>query len=441
MASQILHLCIDLGGSITGEHGVGLEKRAYLPQMFNAADMATMTRLRQAMDPKEIANRGKMLQVASGMLQVAPDHVSRSMGQTAQPKTIAEVQEAVRSSERIALRGGGSKPGMSMAADDATVLDMRGLSGIVEYEPDEFVFTARAGTPLAEINALLAEHGQYLPFDPPFVDAGATLGGATAAGLSGPRRYRYGGLRDFVIGVRFVNGRGDLVRGGGKVVKNAAGFDLPKLMVGSLGRLGALVELSFKVFPQPAGFATVRASFSSLAAAVNAMTGLTARPLDIEAVDLEPSADGVSLVVRIGGRADLLPARVERLQSLLGRGEPLHGDEERDYWQGIDGFRWTASSPALVKTPLNALQVDALDQKLAGLSVRRRYSVAGNVAWIALPNVDLLPALSSALTGLGLGGVLVRGSVSPPLLGVRSGGSFYRRVKQALDPDGRFGEL
>ncbi len=249
MASQILHLCIDLGGSITGEHGVGLEKRAYLPQMFNEADMATMTRLRQAMDPKEIANRGKMLQVAGGRLQVASDapqeasgHVARFTDQTVQPVTVAEVQEAVRSFERIALRGGGTKPGLAAAVDGVTVLDMRGLSGIVEYEPDEFVFTALAGTPVAEVAALLAEHGQYLPFDPPFVDAGATLGGATAAGLSGPRRYRYGGVRDFVIGVRFVDGRGDVVRGGGKVVKNAAGFDLPKLMAGSLGRLGALVE-------------------------------------------------------------------------------------------------------------------------------------------------------------------------------------------------------
>jgi glycolate oxidase len=448
MASQILHLCIELGGSITGEHGVGLEKRAYLPQMFSETDMATMTRLRRAMDPKEIANRGKMLPVAGGRLQVASDapqaatdHVSRFTDQTVQPATITEVQEAVRSCERIALRGGGTKPGMAAAGDGIAVLDLRGLSGIVEYEPDEFVFTALAGTPLAEVVALLAEHGQYLPFDPPFVDAGATLGGATAAGLSGPRRYRYGGVRDFVIGVRFVDGRGDVVRGGGKVVKNAAGFDLPKLMVGSLGRLGALVELSFKVFPQPAGFATLRADFTSLAAAVDAMTGLTARPLDIEAIDLEPAADGAALLVRIGGRADLLQARVERLQSLLGRGEPLRGDDERDYWRGVDGFRWAAGSAALVKTPLNALQVGALDQKLAELASLRRYSVAGNVAWIALPEAEHLPALDSMLTALNLAGVVVRGPASQQLLGVRSGDPFYRRVKQALDPEGRFGVL
>jgi glycolate oxidase len=452
MASQILHLCIDLGGSITGEHGVGLEKRAYLPQMFGEADMATMTRLRQAMDPKEIANRGKMLAVNDEFGTMNDESRKRggkgigepvpvSEGELVRPASVAEVQEAVRAYAQLTIRGGGTKSGMGAPVDGAAVLDMRGLSGIVEYEPNEFVFTALAGTPLAEIEALLAEHGQYLPFDPPFVDTGATLGGATAAGLSGPRRYRYGGLRDFVIGVRFVDGRGDVVRGGGKVVKNAAGFDLPKLMVGSLGRLGALVELSVKVFPQPAAFATLRAEFETLAAAVDAMTGLTRRPLDIETLDLEPAAGGASLLVRIGSREDLLRPRAERLQGIVGGDELLTGMVERTYWHGIGELQWAAGNEALVKTPLNARQVVQLDQKLAELGLLRRYSVAGNAAWIALPQGNQLPALDSALAELGLAGVVVRGPASRPLLGVRSGEPFYQRVKQALDPEGRFGVL
>ncbi|MEI2692604.1 MAG: FAD-binding protein [Anaerolineae bacterium] len=368
-------------------------------------------------------------------------HASRFTEPVVQPRTMGEVQELVRGFPRIALRGGGTKPGMAGSVDDATVLDMRGLSGIVEYEPDEFVFTALAGTPLVEIAALLAEHGQYLPFDPPFAAAGATLGGATAAGLSGPRRYRYGGVRDFVIGVRFVDGRGQVVRGGGKVVKNAAGFDLPKLMAGSLGRLGALVELSFKVFPQPAAFATLRVDYASLAAAVDAMADLTARPLDIEAIDLELADRGVSLLVRIGGREELLRPRMERLQGILGSGEMLTGDAEGTFWRGSGEMQWAASSDALVKTPLNAQQIVALDQKLAELGVLRRYSVAGNTAWIALPETGQLPELNSALASLALGGVLVRGPAGQPLLGLRSGQSFYRRVKQVLDPGGRFGDF
>ncbi len=261
---------------------------------------------------------------------------------------------------------------------------MSGLRGVVEYEPNEFVFTALAGTPVAEVVAMLAEHGQYLPFDPPFAAAGATLGGAVASGLSGPGRYRYGGVRDFVIGVRFVDGLGQLVRGGGKVVKNAAGFDLPKLMVGSLGRLGALVELSFKVFPKPPAFGTLRVDYPSLAAAIEAMATLVTKPLDIEAVDLEPSSTGASLwCASAAGRT----ARVRmRLPGLLGDGEMLLGDAEQSYWQGIGEFQWVAKNETLVKTPLTAVQIVAFDRKLADLDVRRRYSVAGNVAWVALPN-------------------------------------------------------
>src|SRR6266851_2564262 len=154
-----------------------------------------------------------------------------------QPTNIDEVQKAVAESARVVVRGAGTKGGLCAPDGDATVLDLSTLSGVLEYEPGEFTFTALAGTPVATVNRLLAEHGQYLPFDPPLVERGATLGGTVAAGLSGSGRYRFGGVRDFIIGVRFVDGQGQLVRGGGKVVKNAAGFDLPKLMVGSLGRL------------------------------------------------------------------------------------------------------------------------------------------------------------------------------------------------------------
>src|SRR5207253_308179 len=133
-----------------------------------------------------------------------------------------------------------------------------GLRGITEYDPSEFTFTAGAGTPVREIVAALAERGQYLPFDPMLADAGATLGGTVAAGLSGPGRFRFGGLRDFILGVQFVDGEGRVLRMGGKVVKNAAGFDLPKFFVGSVGRFGILTELTFKVFPRPVATRTLR---------------------------------------------------------------------------------------------------------------------------------------------------------------------------------------
>ncbi len=458
MAGHILDMCIRLGGSITGEHGVGMEKRVHLPAMYGETDMATMVRLRQAMDPKEIANRGKMLAVESGPWLAGSEdrrewrveggeqgaasegHLSEieDVSGVVNPETVVEVQEAVRTFRRLMMRGGSSKPGLSTpGSDDITVVNMSGLRGVVDYEPNEFVFTALAGTPVAEVVAMLAEHGQYLPFDPPFAAAGATLGGAVASGLSGPGRYRYGGVRDFVIGVRFVDGLGQLVRGGGKVVKNAAGFDLPKLMVGSLGQLGALVELSFKVFPKPPAFATLRVDYPSLAAAIEAMAILVMKPLDIEAVDLEPSSTGAGLWVRIGGREDQLEPRMQRLQGLLGSGEMLLGDTEQAYWQSIGEFQWIANGETLVKTPLTAVQIVAFERKLAELDVRRHYSVAGNVAWVALPKGDQVATLDEALKTLGLAGLAIRGAISGPLLGIRTSEPFYRRVKQTLDPDGR----
>ncbi|HSN78368.1 MAG TPA: hypothetical protein VL334_25135, partial [Anaerolineae bacterium] len=144
---------------------------------------------------------------------------------------------------------------------------------------------------------------------------------------------------------------------------------------------------------------------------------------------------------RIGGRQDTLQPRIERLRGLLGGGDVMGGAVERMAWRRASEMQWAMDHAALVKTPLHARQVMALDERLAELAATRRYSVAGNTAWIALPQAAQLPDLDRALTALNLAGVVVRGPAGRPLLGVRSGDPFYRRVKQALDPDGRFLEL
>jgi glycolate oxidase FAD binding subunit len=138
-----------------------------------------------------------------------------------QPATIEELAEAVRSSPCVLPVGGGTKPRLSGAAA-AAPLSLAGLNRILEYDPSEFTFTAQGGTPLRDIGAALAERGQHLPFDLVLAGAGATLGGTVAAGLSGSGRLRFGGLRDFILAVRFVDGSGRVLRMGGKVVKNAA---------------------------------------------------------------------------------------------------------------------------------------------------------------------------------------------------------------------------
>ncbi|WP_018466515.1 FAD-binding protein [Calidithermus timidus] len=379
-----------------------------------------------------------------------------SEGLLIRPGEVAEVQEAVRAHPKLLPRGGGTKAALSTPREGQVVLEMRGLSGVLEYDPAEYVLVALAGTPLAELEALLAQHGQYLPFDPPFVELGATLGGTVAAGLSGPMRQRYGGLRDFILGVRFVDGEGNAVRGGGKVVKNAAGFDLPKLMVGSLGRLGVLVELALKVFPAPRAAATLQVTFESLEQALEALYKLASSPLEFYALDLEThpkdiaSAIGkapnpTTLTLRIGGLPEALPARLERLWAFLGhppdtRPLLLEGEVERSYWRSVGRFEW--GQGYLVKVPIQPSKIAGLERELpAGM---RRYIGAGNLLYLNWP--DSIEKLDGLLKRQGLRGLVLRGdaermrseALKSPLIGVDWEHAFARRVTAALDPHNRF---
>ena len=164
-------------------------------------------------------------------------------GQDARDSMVAvtsaeDVCDVVRSSVRVLPCGGGTKPALCAAPCDVVTIDMRGCAGIVEYDPSEYTLTARAGTPLADIERELATHGQSLPFDPLFVDAGATLGGAVASGLNGSGRVRYGGLRDFVIGVQFVDGSGTLLSGGGRGGEERRRIRLPEVICREHGAFG-----------------------------------------------------------------------------------------------------------------------------------------------------------------------------------------------------------
>ncbi len=369
------------------------------------------------------------------------------------PTTAAEVQEAVQGQPKLLPRGSGSKPALSTPPADVPNLDMSALTGVLEYEPGEFTFTALAGTLISDVTALLNQNGQYLPFDPLLSQRKATLGGVTAADTSGSGRYRFGGVRDFLIGVRFVDGRGQLIRGGGKVVKNAAGFDLPKLMVGSLGRLGVLVELSFKVFPAPEAYVTLQVDYATPSHAVAAIQRLTTSHLEMDALDLEPPG---RLLIRLGGIAAVLPGRIERLRDFLVKGpdngikevEILENDAEQAFWQRINGLDWVPAGWGLVKVPLTLSRVLVLEERLDGRGCQQRYSVGGNVAWVAWPgsasdveaaNAEtFFAALNSILARIDLAGLVVLGPPDQLFLGLRAGESFARRVKQALDPANRF---
>lgn len=170
---------------------------------------------------------------------------------------VTQVRAAAAAGTALRIRGGGSKDfyGQSLQGD---LLDMRACSGVVSYEPSELVVTARAGTPLAELESLLAAQGQCLPFEPPHFGPNATVGGMVASGLSGPARASVGAVRDFLLGVQLINGKGECLTFGGQVMKNVAGYDLSRLMAGTLGTLGVLLEVSLKVLPVAPAEATLR---------------------------------------------------------------------------------------------------------------------------------------------------------------------------------------
>ena len=368
------------------------------------------------------------------------------------PITVEQVQEAVPRHggealdrrEGVALRGGGSKPALAALQDGVTLIALSALSGVLEYDPAEFTITALAGTRLADVAPLLEGQGQYLPFDPPLAAHGATLGGTVAAGLSGPGRYRSGGLRDFILGVRYVDGEGNVIRAGSKVVKNSAGFDIPKAMVGSLGSLGALVEVTFKVLPRPEAYASLMLECASLGDALQVLVRLTRSQLDIQALDLEPVAAGARLWIRLGGLAKALPGRLERLRGLAGGGEIVDAQVESAFWRDACEFAWAPRDALLVKVPLTPKRIPGLEAVLSGagpqgLASPRRYSVGGQVAWIAWPGTR--EALESVLAPLGLSGLVIFGPPGRARLGPRPAEAFERRVKAALDPTGRFAEV
>jgi glycolate oxidase FAD binding subunit len=348
------------------------------------------------------------------------------------------IGEQIQSKTQLLAFGGKTKSAIDKS-DGITPLEMAEINGILDYQPDEYTFTAFAGTRLDTINNMLAEHGQFMPFDPLLVNRGGTLGGTVATNLSGPGRYRYGGLRDFILGVKFFDYQARLIRSGGKVVKNAAGFDISKLMVGSLGSLGTMVELSFKVFPQPPEYVSIVSRYSSIDALLESLVSLTASSIELYCLEIEPAIDDYDLRVRIGGDPKLFPKRIERLKKFMGDVVVLDGDEEQSYWESINDFSWIPEDSLLLKIPINPSSVAALDAYLKQNNTARRYSAGANVAWVAwtkpIENIDKL------LRGSNLAGLTILGNAEQKRLGKRDSGTFYRRVKNALDPVGKWAEV
>ncbi len=330
----------------------------------------------------------------------------------------ARVDSAIADGTPLAIVAGGTKQflGRMIQAEN---FDVSGHRGVVSYEASELVLTARAGTTLDTVEATLAEKGQMLPFEPPRFGDGATLGGTIACGLSGPRRPYAGAARDFVLGVTVINGKGEILRFGGEVMKNVAGYDVSRLMTGSLGTLGVVLDVSLKVLPIPAEDLTLNFDVDPTEA-IQRMNEWAARPLPISAA----SHDGERLRVRLSGTAGGVETAAERIG-----GERQNGE---DFWRDLREHRLGFFEG---DEPLWRLSVPSTSPPLA-FPGRTLMDWGGALRWLK-SDADS-DSIRSVVSSVGGHATLFKG-------GDRTGQVFHplpaklldihRRLKSAFDPD------
>ena len=276
------------------------------------------------------------------MRAAAALHCLYHRGMQAVLQEMAErIRAAAAQGQPLRLRGGGSKDGYGQALEGA-LLDTRAYAGVIAYEPSELVVTVRCGTPLAELEELLAQHGQCLPFEPPHRLTGgapheattgqATCGGMLAAGLSGPARASVGAVRDYVLGLRMVNGRGEVLQFGGQVMKNVAGYDVSRLMAGALGTLGLVAECSLKVLPRAPAEATLSFALRQREA-LDQLHRWGGQPLPLNASCWVPGdAPGEDPSGRLWLRLRGAEGAVRAARARMG-GDTVGSDEAAAFWQ------------------------------------------------------------------------------------------------------------
>ena len=346
------------------------------------------------------------------------------------------IADAAASGRKLELRGHGTKADFG-APREAEVVSLAGLTGVVDYDPAELVLTVRAGTPLAEVQSLVAGEGQMLAFEP-WGDAGATIGGTVAAGVAGSRRVTAGSARDHLLGLTAVSGRGEVFVAGAKVVKNVTGYDLPKLMAGSWGRLGAMTELTLKVLPAPREVVTLAARGLDPAAAHAAMACALGSNADVSAA--AALADG-TVLLRVAGFAPSVAARCAALPGLLAGHCALERVEDAaPLWQramtgaGLKGaVRWDVHLPPRAAPALIAALPAGADWAM---------DWGGGRVWICTDaEDDTVRALAAGLGGearLIAAPAAMRAQV--PAFHPRARGvlALEARVRRAFDPKGVF---
>jgi len=373
------------------------------------------------------------------------------------------VQQAMAQKSHLEVRATGTKRHLGRAASYDHVLDVSGMSGIIDYQPEELVLTLRAATPMDLVEAALAEARQMLAFEPPSMtrilgeaEPGmrGTIGGLVATNLSGPRRLTAGAARDYLLGFEAVSGRGEFFKSGGKVMKNVTGYDLSKLMCGSFGTLGVMDEITLKTLPAPETSRSLILGADDVAGAVSTIARIFASPHEPGASAILPAViaaeEGVdsgspfTIIIRLEGIEASVADRLGHLQAMTG-GDELAEAGSIKLWQRIRDIQPLAEKPLDIWkvscAPADAAQVlDSLD---TGLQVRTIIDWAGGLVWVAGSSPQIGPALRKAVAGLDSGFAMLvrdvgvtREKIEPfePL----SGGMYelHKRVKASFDPLG-----
>ncbi len=309
------------------------------------------------------------------------------------------VRDAASAGRSLSLRGGGTRDGLGRPIDTPAVLSAQGLSGVTLYEPAELVIGAWAGTPVSTVVETLATGGQMLPVEPMdhrarYATGGEpTLGGLVATNASGPRRIKAGAIRDHLIGVRFVNGRGEIIKSGGRVMKNVTGLDLVKLQCGAHGTLGFLTEVVFKVLPRPEATATLAWSGLDDRRAVAALTLALGSCFELAGAAHLPFAAGrgeARTLLRLEGFDDEVAHRLPRVAALLaefGDPERIDADPSLTLWAGIRDAVPLAAPPGAVVWRVSVPPTHGPDfvDRIRRSIIDHYYDWGGGLVWIAAP--------------------------------------------------------
>ncbi|MBG0803662.1 glycolate oxidase subunit GlcE [Methylocystis sp. H4A] len=362
-----------------------------------------------------------------------------------------------------AIVGGGSKSGLGRYAPQAQALSTAALTGVTLYEPNELVLSARAGARLSEIEALLDQHGQQLAFEPMDYGlvfraeaGGATIGGAIAVNAAGPRRIKAGAARDHLLGFRCVTGRGELVKSGGRVMKNVTGYDLSKLVCGSYGTLALLTELTLKVLPKPETECTLLAIGADEAESLALLRRATATPCEPSALAMLPAGaaplalNADAAAIRLEGPAISVTARRDDLVARLARGglrfETLDEYDSKTLWRGLRDAAPVAAKVGQVwrmsVAPSEGFAVVERIRRAGAPMLAHFYDWAGGLIWLCLETApDAYAAVvRSAVNASGGHATLIRASeevratvdVFHPQPAALT--ALTRRVKNSFDP-------